>query len=133
MSLQAVDVSGFVVNGGDEACAAARRAVVAGDGAMAPAVREDLLLLVTELVANAVVHGDVGPEGTLDLEVRRWPERVRVGVLDPGAGFEPDGPRVCQDQAGGWGLFLIDRIADRWGVTSEPDGTCVWFEIDHES
>jgi two-component sensor histidine kinase len=133
LSLPAFDVSGFVVNGGDDACAAARRAVVAGDGTMAPAVREDVLLLVTELVANAVLHADVGPEGTLDVEVRRWPERVRVGVVDPGSGFEPDGPHAQRDEPGGWGLFLVDRIADRWGVRPAPAGTCVWFEIDHEA
>jgi hypothetical protein len=33
---------------------------------------------------------------------------------------------------GGWGLLLVDRIADRWAVTSTATGTCVWFEIRYE-
>ena len=59
--------------------------------------------------------------------------RDRIGrpleVIDPGAGFEPL-PRVAgQSQAGGWGLYLVDQIADRWGVVP-GDGTHVWFELD---
>jgi hypothetical protein len=33
------------------------------------------------------------------------------------------------DAPGGWGLVLVDRIADRWGIIHSPDGTCVWFEL----
>jgi hypothetical protein len=33
---------------------------------------------------------------------------------------------------GGWGLLFVDRIADRWAVTSTATGTCVWFEIRYQ-
>jgi anti-sigma regulatory factor (Ser/Thr protein kinase) len=119
----------FVVSGGDEAGLATRQAVLAGDGALPASVREDLLLLVTELVTNAVRHGDVGPERSLGIELRRLPRRVRVEVVDPGASFTPPRARSRGSESGGWGLFLIDRIADRWGVRRMASGTCAWFEL----
>ena len=124
----------FQLDGGHDAGATARRAVVDGDGALPETVREDVLLLVTELVTNAVRHADVGPEQPLRVEVRRWARRVRVEVADPGAGFTPvRGTRMSREQPGGWGLFLVDRIADRWGVMQAPPGNCVWFEIEYDA
>jgi len=120
----------FQVNGGVDACAAARRAVVAGDGELPTAVREDVLLLVTELVTNAVQHGGVGTDGCVDVELRLWPQRVRVEVVDPGTELMRVRPRLSRDDAGGWGLVLVDRIAARWGVGRGPSFTRVWFEIE---
>jgi anti-sigma regulatory factor (Ser/Thr protein kinase) len=54
---------------------------------------------------------------------------VLTEVIDDGAGFEapprdsPSGDRC------GWGLFLVERLADRWGVVREDNGTRVWFEL----
>jgi anti-sigma regulatory factor (Ser/Thr protein kinase) len=120
----------FQLSGGVEACAAARRAVVAGDGDLPAAVREDVLLLVTELVANALQHGGVGPEDQVGVEMRLWPERVRVEVVDPGTDFAAVRPRPSHADPGGWGLVLVDRIAARWGVGRGPSFTRVWFEIE---
>ncbi len=120
------------VNGGPGAAAAARRALVAADGSLPTPVREDLLLLVTELVTNAVRHADVGPEQSLDLELRLAPGHVRVEVADPGEGFDPDqAPRGLGGPggAGGWGLHLIKQIADDWGIRPTDPGTAVWFEL----
>ena len=51
---------GFLLNGGLDAGGAARRAVIAAEAEL-PAVRDDVLLLVTELVTNAVRHAGVAP------------------------------------------------------------------------
>ena len=120
----------FQLNGGSEAGMAARRAVVAADGDLPGAVREDVLLLVTELVSNAVRHAGVGADGTMQVELRRWPQRLRVEVVDPGSDFTRVPPRSSTDEARGWGLVLVDRIAARWGVGRGPSRTCVWFEIE---
>jgi anti-sigma regulatory factor (Ser/Thr protein kinase) len=117
----------FSVNGGLDAGARARRAVLAGDGAVPAFARDDVLLLITELVTNAVLHADVGPHRFLRLRIERWPRRVRVEVTHPGIAFEPD--PAPADGTGGWGLLLVERIADRWGIASRAPGTCVWFEI----
>jgi anti-sigma regulatory factor (Ser/Thr protein kinase) len=122
----------FQLTGGPEACVAARRAVVACDGDLPATVRHDVLLLITELVANAVRHGGVGPEQCLRIELRRWPRRVRVEVADPGGHFGRVRPRASADDTGGWGLVLVERIAARWGVGHGTSGTRVWFEVEFE-
>jgi len=89
-------------------------------------------LLVTELVGNSVRHAGLDPADiiTLDLEVR--PGTVRVDVRDPGPGFSrpsfDDQPPLGTS---GRGLYLVDALADRWGVSRTPGGEArVWFEID---
>jgi anti-sigma regulatory factor (Ser/Thr protein kinase) len=119
----------FLLNGGDEAGSAARRTVLARNGDLPSSVRDGVLLLLTELVTNAVRHAKVGPEQSLRVELRFSPPCVRVEVLDPSTGFTPTRAPSRVDEPGGWGLFLVDRIADRWGVRRTASGTCVWFEI----
>jgi anti-sigma regulatory factor (Ser/Thr protein kinase) len=120
----------FRIAGGPEACAAARRAVADFDGDLPATVRHDVLLLVTELVANAVRHAGVGPDQSLRLDLRRWPRCVRVDVVHPGGHFARVRPRVIADEQGGWGLVLVERLAARWGVGHGAPGTCVWFEVE---
>jgi anti-sigma regulatory factor (Ser/Thr protein kinase) len=126
------DAYAFRLAGGHEAGSAARAAVAACDGDLPSGVRGDVLLLVTELVTNAVRHAGVGPDGSLRVEFRLWPQRVRVDVTDPGIEFARIRPRSNGDGYGGWGLVLVDRIAARWGVERGMSGTCVWFEVDVE-
>jgi hypothetical protein len=124
------DALTFMVNGGREAGAEARRTLVAGDGKLPPAVREDVLLLLTELVTTAVRRGGGGSEDSVRVEWRQWPLRVRVEVADQGTEFTQIPPRETADKSDGWGLFLVDRIADSWGVGRSAAGTSVWFEIE---
>lgn len=92
-------------------------------------VLEDATLLVSELVTNAVRHApqDGSPEVELRLKVE--PERVRVVVSDAGRGFDATPRLPTASESSGWGLYLVDRIADRWGVITK-DRNEVWFEID---
>jgi anti-sigma regulatory factor (Ser/Thr protein kinase) len=122
----------FELNGGREAGAEARRALIAGDGELPPAVRADVLLLLTELVTNGVRHSGLRSDQSLRVELRLWPRRVRVDVVDPGTRFVRAAPSVRVDASGGWGLFLVDRIASSWGVERAGPGTCVWFELELE-
>jgi len=119
----------FQLTGGPDAPVAARRAVLAGERRMPEGVRDDVLLLVSELVTNAVRHAGVGPERSLHTEIRWGPGRVRVEVTDPSSDPTPIGARSDGDGSGGFGLFLVEQIADRWGVRRTPAGTSVWFEI----
>ena len=79
---------------------------------------------MSELVTNSLRH-----TGSADiaLEVWRSDEVVHVDVRDHGAGFELNGSPQPGD-ASGWGLFMVDRLADRWGVQTNGD-THVWFEL----
>jgi anti-sigma regulatory factor (Ser/Thr protein kinase) len=122
----------FQLDGSPDAGVTARRAVVDRDGELPAAVRQDVLLLLTELVSNAGRHAGVGPDSPVRVEVRRWRRLVRVEVADRGAGFAAVAIPRPRDEPGGWGLVLVERIADRWGVDHASPGTCVWFEIEFE-
>jgi anti-sigma regulatory factor (Ser/Thr protein kinase) len=87
---------------------------------------DTLNLLVTELVANAVVHT---AEGTATVRVAVDSDRIRAEVRDRGPGFDPQKLAPPKASGGGFGLVLVDRSASRWGVCNE-DETCVWFELD---
>jgi anti-sigma regulatory factor (Ser/Thr protein kinase) len=89
-------------------------------------------LLVTELIANSVLHAgpDAGEQVLLDVAV--LPDRIRVEVHDQGPGFEPRA-RVTDDELGlHWGLDLVERLASRWDVVpgNGSGQTVVWFEVD---
>ncbi|MEU5180750.1 ATP-binding protein [Streptomyces longwoodensis] len=87
----------------------------------------DVLLCVSELVTNAVVHGV--PPGRQLLVFLRWDGRLlRVEVHDSGGG-EPratDGDTCAE---GGRGLLLVTLLSDKWGVRQRELGKAVWCEF----
>jgi anti-sigma regulatory factor (Ser/Thr protein kinase) len=89
-----------------------------------PRVLDDVKLMVSELVTNGIVHGatEDHAEVLLDVLVNGV---IRCRVLDHGAGFASrarhEGP------GGGWGLQIVEQLADRWGVECSPQRTEVWF------
>lgn len=84
-------------------------------------------LLVSEVVTNAVTHPDVESPANVRLLARVDREIIRVEVTDNGGGFEPS-PRDPSRTGSGFGLFLVDKEAVRWGV-DEVGGNRVWFEV----
>ena len=83
--------------------------------------RYDLMLAATEVVNNAVLHAGQRGEGDIHVELAVSEARVRFAVRDDGSGFDvPPSHRRGDPQIGGWGLYLVDAIADRWGVEHEP-------------
>jgi len=92
-------------------------------------VLQDATLLVSELVTNAVRHAPHAGTPEVELRLKVEPERVRVVVSDPGGGFDASPRLPTASESSGWGLYLVDRIADRWGVITK-DRNEVWFEID---
>jgi anti-sigma regulatory factor (Ser/Thr protein kinase) len=127
-----VDRIDVVLTEGAEAGAAARRAVLEGDGTVPTSVRDDVLLLLSELVTNAVRHAGAGPERPLRVQLQRASQRVLVAVADGGPGFAGNPKPPPGTESGGWGLFIVDQVADRWGVERTPSGSRVWFEIRYE-
>ncbi len=115
---------------GPAAAAAARAALRAIEPKIEPEPMNDVRLLVSELVTNSVRHSQ-GPDssGPVTLEVDVSDEKLRVEVTDRGRGFEPKAREPGQSKASGWGLYLVDHLADRWGVIRNHI-TRVWFEID---
>ena len=102
---------------------------------------ETLILLVSELVTNAVVH--TGCPAVLRLSLPDLPAEVTAGecavaeavatvrleVLDASA--RPPRPRCADgDDTNGRGLALVDGLADRWGWSAEGAGKRIWCEVD---
>jgi len=110
--------------------ARARAAVAPLADALDADTYEDLRLLVTELVTNCVRHAGLTGRERIRMRALVKADVLRVEVLDPGAGFEPHVSKPVPDQLGGWGLYIVDRLADRWGTRPEADGTAVWLERD---
>jgi anti-sigma regulatory factor (Ser/Thr protein kinase) len=89
---------------------------------------DELLLLVNEMVTNAVVHGSPEPDGQIGLRLEHDARTVRIIATDGGHHFEPELAVPAWDRPH-FGLYLIDEIADRWGVSIDGK-KAVWFEID---
>ncbi|MCW2500866.1 MAG: ATP-binding region ATPase domain protein [Frankiales bacterium] len=85
---------------------------------------DDLALVVTELVANAIRHA--GTDIALSLQAIDGGVRVEVrdGSTRP---LRPRAPRIADE--GGRGLLLVDALCHRYGVEAEPDGKRVWVEL----
>jgi anti-sigma regulatory factor (Ser/Thr protein kinase) len=81
---------------------------------------EDVLLVASELVTNAVVHADSAEPIELAVECR--PDATRVEVRDHGGGFEAAPVRA------GHGLQILTAASDRWGIVRDR-GTTIWFEV----
>jgi anti-sigma regulatory factor (Ser/Thr protein kinase) len=118
----------FELAGGPYAVTAARLALSDLDNHLDASVAFDIRLLVSELVTNSVKHARVSEDDSIMLGVKIDGNIVRIEVRDPGPGFDPPPTAPPEDADEGWGLFLVEQLADEWGV--ERDRQCVWFQID---
>jgi anti-sigma regulatory factor (Ser/Thr protein kinase) len=111
-----------------EAVAEARREVVSLP--VPQAARDDLALVVSELVSNAVLHAETPAGDAVRLQIRVRSGRARVEVRDCGAGFDAPA-RVNPDPlaVGGQGLVIVAALSESWGVLRGPDGCTVWCEV----
>ena len=116
---------------GPDAAADARRAIGRLRADLDPPLMETLRLLVTELVTNSVRHTDCD---SLTLRIAIGKAAVLTEVADDGPPFRLEdldhrSPET-HDPDGGWGLFLVERLARKWGVKEEDAGSKrVWFEL----
>jgi anti-sigma regulatory factor (Ser/Thr protein kinase) len=114
----------------DTAPALARRHVREQLGTLARSGRiNDIILLTSEVVANAVEYSRAGP---IEISVVQDTTFLRIEVSNPGHSWagRPHVGSLDPDEVGGWGLFLVEQLSDRWGV-SDRDCT-VWFEFDRQ-
>jgi integral membrane sensor domain MASE1/anti-sigma regulatory factor (Ser/Thr protein kinase) len=113
------------------ACPAMAREALAPLVSLLPArVYSDLRLQVSELVTNCVRHARLRHDDLIRLQVQASDRLLRVEVSDPGAGFSGTVPEPTAGQPGGWGLFLTEQLADRWGIDRDAGWTTVWLERD---
>src|SRR4051794_8145031 len=108
-----------------EAVPEIRRFVAAELSSAAVAVREDAAFVASELVTNALLHGD--PPVTLRMS--RLPDGVRLEVEDQGRRM-PVQLQPGADAMTGRGLGLVAAVSSSWGVTPGRSGSkVVWAEL----
>jgi anti-sigma regulatory factor (Ser/Thr protein kinase) len=104
---------------------------VFSDLGLPPRLLDDANLLVSELVTNSIRHSGLRPGDLIGVDVTWSPTKVRVDVRDrpEAAPHRSTGfirPRPGADS--GWGLYLVDRLASRWGKGRGR----YWFELEVE-
>jgi anti-sigma regulatory factor (Ser/Thr protein kinase) len=110
--------------------AAARHVLDGLVGALPDEVVHRFQVVASELVTNAIKHA----AGNDPIRVLAALEsgRIRLQVIDLGPGFQPGPTEPHDDQQSGWGLYLVERMCNRWGVRRNHE-TVVWAEFDLEA
>ncbi|WP_405857773.1 ATP-binding protein [Streptomyces sp. NBC_00090] len=101
------------------------QAVVLRQWGLGAQIAEHAVLLVSELVGNAVRHTGARVFALRMHRRRGW---IRIEVRDPSRGLPCLMP-VAELDTSGRGLFLVDKLSDRWGVDLAPRGKTTWFEM----
>jgi anti-sigma regulatory factor (Ser/Thr protein kinase) len=117
----------FKLRGLPQAVGAARRVLRDWESRFEPDVFYDLSLCVSELVTNTVRRGQPAAGDEIELAVWRSETLIRAEIREPRSDLVVAKPETMR--AGDWGMFIVDRVADRWGV-DRGEGTLVWCEID---
>lgn len=116
----------FEVPASSDAPARARASVrsIVGESESA----DDILLATSELVSNAVLHGNLTPQDRILVDVETADDGVRVTVSHDGRPFDhhADPP---SDRPGGYGLQIVRAVSKRWDVTHHDGRTESWFEV----
>jgi anti-sigma regulatory factor (Ser/Thr protein kinase) len=118
----------FSIAGGPRAPGHARAWLQTGVVWLPEELQRKLEMLISELVNNSVVHGQASERDVIEIEVRSTPDGVRAQVSDSGPAFAPRARTKGIEEPGGWGLVLVERVAQRWGV-ERAARTLVWFEL----
>ena len=114
------------IAGGPGAPAEARKALRRFHPELPAELFQTVALLASELVSNAVLHSR---SKHIDLSSNVVAACVRVEVANAGPSFSAlPVSQPVPGVPGGWGLYMVDELASRWGVSQQP--TMVWFEID---
>jgi serine/threonine-protein kinase RsbW len=86
-------------------------------------------MAVTEVFSNAVRHS--GSEDEILLALTQKDDFLCVRVSDGGNGLVPRPGAMTTEPGAGYGLFLVEQLTRRWGMTREDGRTRVWFELDY--
>lgn len=124
-----VAVCEATIPSGAEAPSAARTIISRWlEGRAHAELHEHARLLVSELVTNSVMHAEQPGGALLHIRAAAVNGVIRVEVQDHGHGQVQQ--RAPDPRRGGFGLYLLEQLAARWGVNNEH-GTRVWFELSH--
>jgi anti-sigma regulatory factor (Ser/Thr protein kinase) len=117
----------FRFSGLPQAVGAARRALREWERYFEPGLFYDLSLCVSELVTKSVQRAKPASGEEIELAVLRYEHLVRAEIMESRRDVIVTQPSAMD--GGEWGMFIVDRVADRWGVDRSM-GTRLWCEID---
>lgn len=103
----------------------AREIVLGAIADLPKVVQDDVVLLVSELVSNSVMHVEAMPNDKIGLVLAHERDVLHVEVSDRS-------PRIAHRRpagAGGYGLNLVDRLASRWGAELRSGRNVTWFDV----
>ncbi len=90
---------------------------------------DDARLAVSEIITNSIRHANLSPEnGRIHIHIEVESGLLSGEICDTGDGFDLPPPPTPGAFEGGWGLYLVDAVCERWGV-EKGKMFCVWFEI----
>jgi anti-sigma regulatory factor (Ser/Thr protein kinase) len=117
-----------------DAAFAARQAIDEFGRELNEDLLSDVRLLVTELIACRVQRPVATAASWVELDVAMEDGHLHVEVRDFGQRwvFEPSPFTYEPESSSGWGLYLVDRLADRWSLVRGETSTRIWFEFDLE-
>lgn len=96
---------------------------------VAPAVIDDVVLVATELVSNAIRHAEPLPGGQVTVTWEVDAQGVVVRVTDGGAPSQPTVQHPSSHDTSGRGLALVQALAANWGIEDSAGSTTVWAQV----
>lgn len=98
-----------------------------------PEDRDDAMLVLSELVSNAVRHAAPLPSGEINVRWEVADEVLHIEITDGGAGTRPHASVAALSSLGGRGLDIVRSVSTKWGVTEGEDSVTVWAEVPRSS
>jgi anti-sigma regulatory factor (Ser/Thr protein kinase) len=96
---------------------------------MRPEERDDALLVLSELVSNAVKHAAPLPSGDIRVRWQVRDEVLHIEITDGGASTRPHAGVAALSALHGRGLDIVRTVSTQWGVTEDGDSVTVWAEV----
>lgn len=93
------------------------------------AVRDDAVLVLSELVTNAIKHAAPLPSGEINVRWSIQDECLHMEITDGGAVTRPHAGVVDSSSLGGRGLDIVRTVSDQWGVHEDHDCVTVWADL----
>lgn len=94
-----------------------------------PEDRDDAMLVLSELVSNAVKHAAPLPSGDIRVRWEVLDDLLHIEITDGGAGTRPHASVAALSALGGRGLDIVRTVSTQWGVTEGEDSVTVWAEV----
>ena len=91
--------------------------------------REDAMLVLSELVSNAVKHAAPLPSGEIGVLWSVRADVLHIEITDGGASTRPHAGAAAMSSLGGRGLDIVRTVSTQWGVTEGTESVTVWAEV----